>query len=174
MLDVQINKTDPLTSEIFSSLSYHVGSVDLITRTQDLVVASALLFETNEARQVLPGAIRDDVLHTLPEEPTLPDETIVDAEITNFPESGDDPINQFPSSLSLPRSAPFTESFVDVNLPGGIYLRKPLSWASLSKWQVLVYFLCVVNRRLMLIIQQNLKWMLRTVWEKVIDGCDCI
>jgi hypothetical protein len=108
MLDIQINETDPLTSKLFSSSSYHVGSVDLITRTQDLIVASALLFETDKARQVLPGAIRDDVLHTLPEEPTLPDETVVDADIANFPESVDDPINQLPPTSSLPRSAPFT------------------------------------------------------------------
>jgi hypothetical protein len=54
LLNIKINETDPLKSEIFSLTSYHAGSVDLITRTHDLLVASALLFETAEARQVLP------------------------------------------------------------------------------------------------------------------------
>jgi hypothetical protein len=142
MLDVQINETDPLISEIFSSSSYHVGSVDLITRTQDLIVASALLFETDEARQVLPGAIRDDVPHSLPKEPPLPDETLVDAEIATFPESVDDTINQLPTSSSLPRSAPFTESFVDANLPGGIFEKTPFLGFTIEMAGTCVFPLC--------------------------------
>jgi hypothetical protein len=51
-LHLEINEADALQSEIFSSSLYHVGSVNLITRTQDLVIASALLFETDEACQV--------------------------------------------------------------------------------------------------------------------------
>jgi hypothetical protein len=83
------------------------------------MVASALLFETVEARQVFPGAIRpDDVPH-------LPDEATVDADIAQFPESVDDPIGHLPPPPGLPCSAPFTESFVDANLPGGIF-EKPL------------------------------------------------
>jgi hypothetical protein len=114
-LNIEINEIDPLQSDIFSSTSYHVGSVDLNTRTQDLVIASALLFETAEARQVLPGAIHTDHI------PHLPDEATVDADIAQFPKSVDDPIAHLPQTSGLPCSAPFTESFVDANLPGGIF-----------------------------------------------------
>jgi hypothetical protein len=142
LLDIQINETDPLTSEIFSSSSYHVGSVDLITRTQDLIVASALLFETDEARQVLPGAIRDDTPISIPKEPSLPDETVVDAKIATFPESVDDPINQLPTSSSLPRTAPFTESFVDDNLPGGIFEKIPFLGFTIKMAGTCLFPLC--------------------------------
>jgi hypothetical protein len=89
-LHIEINEIDPMRSEIFSSSSYHVGSVDLISRTRELTIASALLFETEEARQVLPGAIRPDTL------PFLPDKSTVDQDISDFPESVDDPIDQLP------------------------------------------------------------------------------
>jgi hypothetical protein len=105
-LDLVINETDPLKSEIFASSSYHVGSVDLVSRTKDLSVASALLFETDEARQVLPGAIRKDEL------PIIPEESVVDDDIAAFPESVDDPIDQLPRPSGLPRSAPFMESLL--------------------------------------------------------------
>jgi hypothetical protein len=55
-------------------------------------VASASIFETKEVRQVLPGAKRAD------ENPILPDESIVDRDIAEFPESVDDPIDQLPQS----------------------------------------------------------------------------
>jgi hypothetical protein len=87
-LRIKVNETDALGSEIFSSASYHVGSVDLITRTQDLIVASTLLSETKEAWQVLTGAIRDDDSVC----PTLQKESEIDADILAFPESVDDPI----------------------------------------------------------------------------------
>jgi hypothetical protein len=119
-LDIVINETDPLRSKIFSSTSYHVGSVDLISRTQELAIVSALLFETEEARQVLPGAIRQGEL------PFLPYESVVDNNIAEFPESIGDPIDQLLRPSGLPRSAPFTESFVDADLPGGIFEKKPV------------------------------------------------
>jgi hypothetical protein len=113
-LDLRVNFSDPTNSEILSSNSYHVGSVDLIARTSDLQVASASIFETTEVCQVLPGVKRTA------ENPILPDESVVDQDIADFPESVDDPIDQLPQSSGLPRSAPFTEWVVDANLPGGI------------------------------------------------------
>jgi hypothetical protein len=125
-LDLEISEADPFRSEIFASTSYHVGSVDLISRTQELVVASTLIFETAEARQVFPGAVRDDKLTA------LPDETVVgsiDTDQATFPESVDDPIDQLPQPSGIPTSAPFTESFVNANLPEES-LRKPRFSAS--------------------------------------------
>jgi hypothetical protein len=136
LLEIEIKETDPPKSDIFSSTSYHVGSVDLINRTQDLVVASALLFETKEAHQVLPGATHNDHI------PTLPDETFVDANITAFPESVDDPIDQLPQTSGLPRSAPFTESFVDANLPGGIFEKTQFLGFSIEMAGNCVFPLC--------------------------------
>jgi hypothetical protein len=80
------------------------------------VIASALLFErTAEAHQVLPGAIHTGhIAH-------IPDEVTVDADIAQFPESVDDPIAHLPQPSGLPRSAPLTKSFVDANLPRGIF-----------------------------------------------------
>jgi hypothetical protein len=86
-LDLHINFSNPLNSEILSSNSYHVGSVDLISRTNDLQVASTSIFETKEVRQVLPGIKRTA------ENPILPDESIVDQDIAEFPESVDGPID---------------------------------------------------------------------------------
>jgi hypothetical protein len=135
-LDIEINEIDPLQSEIFSSSSYHVGSVDHISRIGELTIASALLFETKEARQVLPGAIRQYML------PFLPDESTVDQDITDFPESVDDPIDQLPRPSGLPRSAPFTESFVDANLPSGIYEKTPFLGFSIEMAGTCVFPLC--------------------------------
>jgi hypothetical protein len=135
-LDIEINSFDPERSEIFSSSSYHVGSVDLISRTQEIAIASALLFETDEVRQVLPGAIRQDTL------PFLPDESTVNQDIADFPESVDDPINQLPRPSGLPRSVPFTESFVDANLPGGIYEKTPFLGFSIVMAGTCVVPLC--------------------------------
>jgi hypothetical protein len=136
MLEIEINETDPLISEIFSSSPYHVGSVYLITRTHDLVVASALLFETAEARQVLLGAIHNDIL------PTLRDETLGDANVADFPESDDNRINQLPPTSGLPRSAPLTESFVDASLPGGIFEKTPFLGFSIEMAGTCVFPLC--------------------------------
>jgi hypothetical protein len=115
LLHIEISEADPMASEIFSSISYHAGSVDLTFRTQELNVTSTLIFETEEARQVLPGAVREDILHT------LPDESVINADKAAFPESVDDSINQLPPTSGLPTSAPFTKSFVDVKPPGGIF-----------------------------------------------------
>jgi hypothetical protein len=135
-LDIEVNEIDPRRSKIFSSSSYHVGSVDLISRTRELAIASALLFETEEAQQVLPGANRPDTL------PFLPDESTVDQDIADFPESVDDPIDQLPRPSGLPRSAPFTESFVDANLPGGIYEKTPFIGFSIEMAGTYVFPLC--------------------------------
>jgi hypothetical protein len=86
-LDIKINVADPLNSEVFSSTSYHVDSVDLISRTNNLLVASTLIFETDEVHQVLPGAKRPEEI------PLLPDESTIDRDIAEFPESIDDPID---------------------------------------------------------------------------------
>jgi hypothetical protein len=119
-LDIVINAADPLNGEVFSSTSYHVGSVDLISRTNNLLVASTLIFETEEVHQVLPGAKHTEEI------PLLPDESTVDRDIADFPESVDNPIDQLPQSSGLPRSAPFTSCFVDANLSQGEYSRRLL------------------------------------------------
>jgi hypothetical protein len=100
------------------------------------LLASALLFETAEARQILPGAIRNDIL------PTHPDETVVDANIADFPESVDDPINELPPTSGLPCSAPFTKSFVNVNIPGGIFEKTPFLGFSIKMAGTCVFPLC--------------------------------
>jgi hypothetical protein len=135
-LDLQINFSDPLNIEILSSNSYHVGSVDLIARTNDLQVASASIFETKEVRQVLPGVKRAD------KNPILPDESIVDRDIAEFPKSVDDPIDPLPQSSGLTRFAPFTECFVDANLPGGIYEKTPFLGFSIEMAGTCVFALC--------------------------------
>jgi hypothetical protein len=135
-LDLRVNFSDPTNSEILSSQSYHVGSVDLIARTTDLQVASATILETKEVRQVLPGVKRTT------ENPILPDESVVDQDIVDFPESVDDPIDQLPQSSGLPRSAPFTECFVDANLPGGIYEKTPFLGFSIEMAGTCVFALC--------------------------------
>jgi hypothetical protein len=133
-LDIEINQIDPQRSEIFSSSSYHVGSVDLISRTQELAIASALLFETEEVRQIFSGSIRQDTLHF------LPDESTVNQDIADFPESVDDPIDQLSRPSGLPRSPP--ESFVDANLPGGIYEKTPFLGFSIEMAGTCVFPLC--------------------------------
>jgi hypothetical protein len=85
---------------------------------------------------VLPGAIRQDTLHFLPDGP------VVDNDIAEFPESVDDPIDQLPRPSGLPRSAPFTESFVDANLPGGIYEKTPFLGFSIKMVGTCVFPLC--------------------------------
>jgi hypothetical protein len=160
-LDIEINEIYPLQSKIFSSNSYHVRSVDLISRTGELTIASALLFETEEARQVLPGAIRQDTL------PFLPDESTVDQDITDFPESVNNPIDQLPRPSGLPRSAPFTESFVDANLPGGIYEKTPFLGFSIEMAAFSHY---AAKRTLQQAILLNLKWMLLIEVEKAYAG----
>jgi hypothetical protein len=110
--------------------------VDLVSQTQELTIASALLFETDEARQELPGAIRPDSL------PFLPEESTVDQDIADFPESVDDPIDQLPRPSGLPRSAPFTESYVDANLPRDIYEKTPFIGFSIEMAGTCVFPLC--------------------------------
>jgi hypothetical protein len=102
LLDIQINFSDPLNIEMLCSNSYNVGSVDLISRTNDLLVASASIFGTKEVCQVSPGVKRAKEI------PMLPDESTVDRNIAEFPKSVDDPIAQLPQSSGLPRSSPFT------------------------------------------------------------------
>jgi hypothetical protein len=54
---------------------------------------------------------------------------IVDTNIAAFPESVNDPIDKVPRSSGLPWSAPFTECFVDANLPGGIFENTPFFYS---------------------------------------------
>jgi hypothetical protein len=55
----------------------------------------------------------------------------------------DDPIDQLPQTSGLPRSAPFTESFVDaINLPGGIFEKTPFLGFSIEMAGTCVFPLC--------------------------------
>jgi hypothetical protein len=86
---------------------------------------------------VLPGAKRPEEI------PLLPDESTVDRDIAEFPESVDDPIDQLPQSSGLPpRSAPFTDCFVDANLPGGIFEKIPFLGFSIEMAGTCVFPLC--------------------------------
>jgi hypothetical protein len=158
-LDIVINKTDPLRSKIFSSTSYHVGSVDLISRTQELTIASALLFETEEARQGLPGAIRQDEL------PFLPDKSVVDNDIAEFPESVDDPIYQ-----KVYHAQHRSRKALSMPIYQMESLRKTPSSVSLLKWPKLASFPCAAKQILLQIIQPNPKWVLLIVLEKAYVG----
>jgi hypothetical protein len=103
LLDIQMNFADPMNSEVLSSTSYHGVDSGFISRTNDLFVASTLIFETKEVRQVLPVAKRGKEI------PLLPDESTVDQDIADFPESFDVVrIDQLPKSSGLPRrSTPY-------------------------------------------------------------------
>jgi hypothetical protein len=60
----------------------------------------------------------------------------------DFPESVDDPIDQLPQSSGLPGFAPFTECFVDDNLPGGIFEKTPFLGFSIEMAGTCVFPLC--------------------------------
>jgi hypothetical protein len=85
---------------------------------------------------MFPVAIRQDTL------PFLSDESTIDQDIADFPESVDDPIDQLPRPSGLPRSAPFTESFVDANLPGGNYEKTLFLGFSIEMAGTCVFPLC--------------------------------
>jgi hypothetical protein len=76
------------------------------------------------------------------ESDALQKESKIDADIIAFPESVDDPINQLPSTSGLPRSAPFTERFVDANLPGGIFEKTPFLGFLIEMAGTCVFPLC--------------------------------
>jgi hypothetical protein len=116
-----------------------------------------LLFETDKARHVLPGAIRHDELPVLPAE-----SAVLDDDIAALPESIDDPIDQLPRPSGLPRSAPFTESFVDDNLPGGIFEKTPFLGFSIEMSGTCVFALCYTTESEMDAanrVGQGLRWL---------------
>ncbi len=127
-LDIEIDPAQPFSPGFYGPEAYHVSSVDLLPLTHALYVGSVSVDPDSPivcTPPNLPAKVRD---HDTTPSP-LSDVAFV---------PGTDTTTSFgPSS-----SAPYTESYVDANLPGGIYKKTPFVGFAISMSGTCVFTHC--------------------------------
>jgi hypothetical protein len=143
--DIEINQASPAFSPgYYGPEAYSVSSVDLLPLTHSLYVGSITIDNNSPIVHVpphLPAKVRD------PPDPSPSDDIA-------FVPGLDSNTSFGPSS-----AAPYTKSYVNANLPGGIFEKTPLSVLP-SPCQVLVYLLAAERPAPLPRIPLKPKWML--------------
>ena len=117
----------PFSPGFYGSEAYHLGSVDLLPLTHPLYVGSVAL-DTNDS----------PILRVPPHIPAKQREFTPDPQSEIPFEPGLDTTTRFGPSLS----APYSESYVDANLPGGIFEKTPFVGFAISMSGTCVFTHC--------------------------------
>jgi hypothetical protein len=127
-LDIEIDPTQPISPGFYGPEAYHVSSVDLLPPTHPLYVGSVSIDPTSPivcTPPHLPAKFCDQ-----------------DAPIDSPSDVTFVPGTNSTTSFGTSSSAPYTESYVDANLPGGLFEKTPFVGFTISMSGTCVFTHC--------------------------------